>query len=63
MKFQFFFVVPAAVSLLASSVFAAPQSVEPDVPLEPGLSMRAWLLGEEIRRLPNLIEGQTGNVN
>lgn len=31
--------------------------------LEPGLSMRVFDVGQSMTRLPNLIEGQTGNVN
>ena len=55
---------PLCVALLLPSVVAAaPEPVEPDVPLEPGLSLRVYDLGENLSRLPELVAGQTGNVN
>ena len=56
---------PRLLTLLALlCVAAAPKPADvSQLSLEPGLSLRVYDLGEGVRRLPDLVEGQTGNVN
>ena len=56
---------PRLLALLALlCVAAAPEPADvSELSLEPGLSLRVYDLGEHVRRLPDLVEGQTGNVN
>ena len=57
------------IQLLTAALLAAPAADGPQpadvsgLTLEPGLSLRVYDLGEPLTRLPDLIEGQTGNVN
>ena len=45
-------------------MFAAPEPTDvSDKALGEGMSLRVWDLGESVDRLPNLVKGQTGNVN
>lgn len=47
-----------------ADTFTSPQPVDiSGLQLEPGLSLRAFDVGEDMSRLPNLVAGQTGNIN